>query len=245
MRESATCKTIPKTKDDSVRKKGFLMVLIQGLSGAVIAQGTLNFSNTVGMPLDAFCSSGLVSVASPWLADLYYGPVGSPECLLTPLNQPAVIQSGYFQGGVKTIANYAPGTTIETQIRVWNLSDGNSWDDAVRSSSPSTSIALSPVFHVTLAQSVAAPSLPAMENYCLRLNEPPVTWRTSFQVSLVLTNTLLFSWDIRANYRLQQNSTLSSSNWVTLPEVPWTDWYKSQLAIPRPPQSFFYRLVLQ
>jgi len=89
-----------------------------------------------------------------------------------------------------------------------------------------------------------APSLPPTPDYCLRLNDPPVVQPLLVHVDVVLTNYLLFYWNARSNYRLQESSSLSPTNWVTLTNVPWTDWYKGQLAIPKPSKPMFYRLVV-
>jgi len=81
-------------------------------------QGTLNFNNNgSGLVLTSGCESGLTGFPSPWLADLYFGAASSPECLLIPLHDPAEVKSSYFQGGVKTIPNYGPGTTLTAQVR--------------------------------------------------------------------------------------------------------------------------------
>jgi len=208
------------------------------------AQGALDFNNSAGgLVVDLV---GVYGSPFPWLADLYYGPVGAPECLLAPLHEPAEVRSASFEGGIKTIPNYAPGTVISGQVRVWNGAYGFYWDNAVLSTSPDAHIALSPIFQLSLANPATAPpsGLPYTDDYYLRLNDPPTTWPPRFQASVVLTNMLLFYWEGRSNYRLQQNPTLNSTNWVTLTNVPWTDWYKGQIAIPKPSQPMFYRLLV-
>jgi hypothetical protein len=211
---------------------------------ATNAQGALNFTNSAGgFVLGLGCGGGVDD--NSWLADLYYGPVGAPECLLTALHQPAGLRLGTIKGGISIIPGYAAGTTIVAQVRVWKFPDGVWWDDAVLFTSPLANIAVSPLFQVTLGDSAAmAPSLPHLTDYCLRPNDPPTHWPPQFEARVVLTNTLLFFWEGKANYRLQQNSTLNPTNWVTLTNVPWTDWYTGQLTVLKPSTPMFYRLLV-
>ena len=67
------------------------------------------------------------------------------------------------------------------------------------------------------------------------------------QLSLKLapTNMLLFTWTAPTNgYRLQANSSLTTTNWVTLTNTPVTVGSSNQIFLPAPARNMFYRLTL-
>ena len=57
------------------------------------------------------------------MAELFYGPLASPEGSLTPMLPPVSLTSGYAQFGSVTLP-YTPGTTVEIQVRAWDDSSG-------------------------------------------------------------------------------------------------------------------------
>ena len=67
------------------------------------------------------------------------------------------------------------------------------------------------------------------------------------QLSLKLapTNMLLFTWTAPTNeYRLQANSSLTTTNWVTLTNTPVAVGSSNQIFLPAPARNLLYRLTL-
>jgi hypothetical protein len=64
-------------------------------------------------------------------------------------------------------------------------------------------------------------------------------------LSLSPTNRLVFTWTSPTNgYRLQANSSLGTTNWVTLTNAPVTVGSSNQIVLPAPASNLFYRLAL-
>ncbi|HLH56635.1 MAG TPA: hypothetical protein VKY92_23825 [Verrucomicrobiae bacterium] len=60
-----------------------------------------------------------------------------------------------------------------------------------------------------------------------------------------MSNNLVFSWSsTNSPYRLQANASLSSTNWLTLTNLPVTVGKNSQIAMPAHSGQQFYRLAL-
>jgi hypothetical protein len=57
------------------------------------------------------------------MAELFYGPLASPEGSLTPVLPPVSLTSGYAQFG-SVMLPYTPGTTVELQVRAWDDNSG-------------------------------------------------------------------------------------------------------------------------
>jgi len=58
------------------------------------------------------------------------------------------------------------------------------------------------------------------------------------------TNTLVFTWNSTTEgYSLQANTSLGTTNWVTLTNAPVTVGSSNHIALPAPATSFFYRLM--
>ena len=240
------------------------LVLLIGIALSTVsslAQGVLNFSNkTNGLDAPVFDLGCQLSAYKPDVAELYYGPPGAPACLLIPMwpypviNTGQYFNNGYFNAGAITIDGFLPGQTITAQVRVWDSTRGLYWEDAVRMMSGTDGrnrIGVSPLFEVTLTGPPDPPgNLTGLQSFCLyypeTINENP-----KLSVQLVLTNILFFSWTAnsgewnlgRDNFLIQQNSSLYSTNWVTLTNVPWTDWMTMQVATPKPATTTFYRLI--
>jgi len=227
-----------------------LMVAASSVLGS-FAQGVLNFANkTNGVDARIFwvdCQTVLYG----WVAGLFYGPAGVPECLRVT-HTFTDVHYGYFNAGAIVIDGFRPGQTITAQVRVWDLNISPYWDQAVRAVGPTNMIGVSPLFQVTLAAPTEPPAnLTGLKPFCLRWPEG-IHPHPSLSVQVVLTNTLVFSWGANSllgpaadNFLLQQNSSLGSTNWVTLTNVPWTDWFQKQVPLPRPATAMFYRLISQ
>ena len=64
-------------------------------------------------------------------------------------------------------------------------------------------------------------------------------------LKLAPTNMLLFTWTAPTNgYRLQANSSLTTTNWVTLTNTPVTVGSSNQIFLPAPARNMLYRLTL-
>ena len=71
----------------------------------------------------------------------------------------------------------------------------------------------------------------------------PVPAAPRLELSLSRTNTLVFSWTFPAGgYRLEANSSLGTTNWLTLTNAPETTGATNQIILPAPSRSQFYRL---
>lgn len=63
-------------------------------------------------------------------------------------------------------------------------------------------------------------------------------------LSLSPTNTLVFTWiSPTAGYHLQSNTSLGTTNWVTLTNAPVTAGSNNQIFLPVPASNMFYRLA--
>jgi len=208
------------------------------------AQGVLNFANkTNGVDARIFyvdCQTALYG----WAAELFYGPAGVPECLLVPSTVTGV-HYGYFNAGAIVIDGFRPGQTITAQVRVWDYNISPFWDQAVQVAGDANMIGVSPLFQVTLAAPTEPPAnLTGLKSFCLH-HADTGNAHPALSAKVVPTSFLVFSWigGPRDNFLLQQNSSLSSANWVTLTNIPWTDWIHKQVALPRPAGTMFYRLI--
>jgi len=86
---------------------------------------------------------------------------------------------------------------------------------------------------------VDATSSILLDNVSMTLALPPLN------LGLSPSNTLIFNWtNTPASYRLQVNTSLSSTNWVTLTNAPVTVGSSNQLVLPAPASNQFYRLSL-
>lgn len=224
-------------------------------SGAVPAQGLLNFSNY---------GDGVLSPVSDWdgtrqlfgptfAVDLFWTlGVVTDSNLLASLGQPAAFDTnGYFFGGIRTIPNAVAGAAITCQVRVWDTPDGNVWSQPLPSYSPSARIGASLLFQLFLADSTnAAPSLVGlMPFHTTPLVSPLRPQRVPLAVTET-TSTLVFSWPSYWKgwtFALQENADLSTTNWLTLTNSPQLTGSRSQvlyqITIGKPSPARFYRLV--
>lgn len=63
--------------------------------------------------------------------------------------------------------------------------------------------------------------------------------------SLTQTNTIVMSWPTVGPFLLQENPDLATSNWSTINQAPDAVGAKSQIVLPGPTNSMFYRLISQ
>ncbi len=234
------------------------MLVVTGRAFCCFSQGTLNFAN-LAADVDAQirapgCSDPVYTTSSGsiWRAELYYGPVGAPECLLKPSSMPGVvntgsiIHNGYFDAGTIAIDGFLPGETITTQVRVWDETIGHTWDQVVRVLAPTNMVGASSLFQVTLSSPwEESQDLTGLKSFCLyfaELTEP----HPSLRVTSPTTNNIVLTWPggARDNFLVQQASAIDFTNWITIRNDPWTDWKQKQLALPTPADNRFFRLIL-
>jgi len=123
------------------------LLLLSGLMIAALgasAQGTLVFANfALASGVDAPVTNAMVSpsvraAGSAFNAQLYVGAAGTANAALLNTNgvsgTPSAFQSGggagYFLGGSRDIAGFAPGSVITVQVRAWATAAGASWEAA-------------------------------------------------------------------------------------------------------------------
>jgi len=83
-------------------------------------------------------SSGTPLVGENYLAQLHYGPVGASESSLNPVTaapasfRPATTdRPGTWNGGYRVLSGFFAGQTVTLQVRVWDGSLADSYDEAV------------------------------------------------------------------------------------------------------------------
>jgi hypothetical protein len=113
-----------------VRRLLALLALL-GVTAPALAQGTVNFNNNVfGTPtsrpvLDY--PGGHPLIGTDFVAQLYYGSVGTPATSLTPVGAPGrfrlalTTNPGSWMGGTRTLNGILAGQTASLQVRVWNV----------------------------------------------------------------------------------------------------------------------------
>jgi hypothetical protein len=78
-----------------------------------------------------------------------------------------------------------------------------------------------------------------LDNVSVVLTYPPL------KVNPPRTNSLVFSWPFtNSPYRLQANTSLATTNWVTLTNLPVNAGTNNQIVMPAPGSAKFYRLTL-
>lgn len=113
-------------------KKIIAFVSLLAVAGsAAYGQGLINFANGApGVNAPVTDTSAAKLSGGAYLADLFYGPVGTATSALTDLGLHQAFATGgsvgYFFGGGITLP-VAGGTSYEFQVRVWQSSAGATW----------------------------------------------------------------------------------------------------------------------
>jgi hypothetical protein len=128
-----------------------MALVFEGFAPALHGQGTLCFANRLSSNIWAriYDCQGLPLSGSNYSAQLFAGPVGSPESQLAPVDAPVPFRTGVAAGSwtpkVVTLASVAPGEVAVLQVRVWDNSGGALRTAAAAASSGSLCLK-SPVF---------------------------------------------------------------------------------------------------
>lgn len=213
------------------------------------AQGTLNFSN-LGVGLDAPVTNwdGTPLAGSMFAADLWWAPgYVTDSQQLIELGAPAVFfAEGYFLGGTRTIPGTMGGSVVTLQVRALGGVAGCppfAWDcdSSVFQEGDSA------LMQVTLT---SPPDPPASLKGLTPFGISPPTTRSAPRciVNSVVGNRLVLSWPpsiVAGSFVLQQNSDLTTTNWVTITETPVLVGPEFQIAVPVPRGNMFYRLVAE
>ena len=95
-------------------------------------------------------------------------------------------------------------------------------------------------FHgINATNGMAATNAILLDNVSMTLTYPPL------ELSLASSNLLAFRWPFtNSPYRLQGNTSLTSTNWVTLTNVPVNVGTNNQIVLPALSSQQFYRLTL-
>ena len=95
-------------------------------------------------------------------------------------------------------------------------------------------------FHgINATNGMAATNAILLDNVLMTLVYPPLNLTVS------QPNLLVFSWPLtNSPYRLEANASLTSTNWVTLTNVPAKAGINSQIVLPIQAQQQFYRLTV-
>jgi len=213
------------------------------------AQGTLIFAN-LGTRLDAPVTNwdGTRLAGYMFAADLWWAPgTVTDSKQLMELGAPAVfISEGYFLGGTRLIPGTVGGTVITAQVRAFGGVAGCppfAWDcdSSVYQEGDSA------LMQLTLT---SGPEPPASLNGLTPFGISPPTTRSAPRciVNSIVGDRLVLSWppsSVAASFVLQQNSDLTTTNWVTITTTPILVGREFQIAIPVPRGNMFYRLVSQ
>ena len=95
-------------------------------------------------------------------------------------------------------------------------------------------------FHgINATNGMASTSAILLDNVSMMLEYPPLN------LSLSPPNLLVFHWPFtNSPYRLQANASLTTTNWVTLTNIPVNIGTNSQIVLPEQASHQFYRLTL-
>lgn len=188
----------------------------------------IGFTTTVPAAVEDMAVAGNLTYVANSGAGLKVFDVSSPS---NPV-QVGSIYNGGFAKSVAVSGHYVYLANWQDGLRVYDVSN------------PSQPVNLGHVDDGNFAQGVAMSG-----NYVYLANSSDGLRIYAVMPQLKLehtgTNTLLFSWPAPAAFALQQNPSLDSGNWVTLTNVPTSAGSRSQLVLPVPSGSMFYRLVSQ
>jgi hypothetical protein len=188
----------------SLRKNGVVISFLFASLLTASAQGTFGtvyFNNRVVTP-DIYAPvydmtvGGTLLQGSSYSAQLYSGPLGTPESQLVPTGAIVNFKTGMSGGlvevgsdGSRSIPNVAPGEMAVVQVRAWTATTGSTYELAMASSSPSSRAGKSNV--LTLQTKVnpldpAQTTLVGLQSFAIApVPEPDVVWLGSIGLALL------------------------------------------------------------
>ena len=216
---------------------------------AAQAQGTVSFANInpgAGLNAPVYLFDGVTKVGAGYTAELLAGPA------LNALHSAATTTflssvPGYFNGGVVTVSNVAPGAEAWCVVQVWPTQLG-SFSNAYTSFQ---SCGACRPFKVTLGGVGVPASVPAalvgltsMTVGGLAVFEEPIA---TLHPQLSKTNTLSLVWGNYPvtgwRYSLQQSFGLNPAFWFMVPNAPELDGFSISVTVPNPNAKAYFRLV--
>lgn len=204
-------------------------VLLLGAACSVFAQGTVNFSNgsgelssppdrlirwsafpySPGEPTPFPVGSPVGSNGIPGLrAQLYYGDSTASESSLAPVSfAPATFRSstspnaGTWFGGTRTLDGFSPGSTVNLQVRVWDISLASSFEASTALGGTYTSaIGISQIFRYTIPTSPFDLQAFNMNNFmAFTISQPSTIPEPTSIVLFVLGGVCGLGWLSRKN----------------------------------------------
>jgi hypothetical protein len=119
-----------------------LTACLLSMTASVLAQGSVIFANNVLFPTPAdrlvYDSSGAPLVGESYVAQLYYGPVGSFPLELTAVNapprtfrEPGTTVPGTWIGQTRRLEGFSVGNEVLLQVRVWDSALAGSYEEAL------------------------------------------------------------------------------------------------------------------
>jgi hypothetical protein len=122
--------------------KSLLVLIGVALGVSAYAQGTvwfINLDSQHGLNVPVYAADGVTKLAgSQFMAELLAGPSPSSLSSIATTGFLEGGGAGYFNGGVWSIANVAPGQTASVQLRGWNTLSGPSYVQAQASGLPNS-----------------------------------------------------------------------------------------------------------
>lgn len=118
-------------------KKLVIILGVALVSVATYAQGTVTFANAgAGFTRPVVDVNGTPLAGSTFVAQLYAGATSGslvPVGATTPF-----LVNGFFNGGVRTVTDVAPGASAFFQVAAWEAAAGSDWQEAYNSGGQAT-----------------------------------------------------------------------------------------------------------
>lgn len=120
-------------------KKLIVLAACVGATAMAFGQGQFNLNNRVtaaGIDARVSNSSGPLNGADGWVVQAYmsdaengsYSPIA--DSMVTFRSSPVPAGLGYLNGGIKTVAGSAAGSSIWVKLYAWNTNEGASYEAA-------------------------------------------------------------------------------------------------------------------